>query len=259
MARTPKTELSREEKKAQTQTAEQEALLREVDDAVRQGDFESFAARYGKPMLGVVALGLAAFGGYLYWDSQREATMEAQSEQLVTAFDQLEAGRADTAESRLEAIEGDGSPALSAKMLRAGLAAEKGDTDTATALLAEVIEADNAPEAMRDLARIRRTALLFDTMKPADVVAAMKPLAVPGEPFFASAGELLGHAYLAQGKEAEAGALFGEIARNENTPEGARVRLRNLAGIYGVDAVEDVEELLASQQSGSRDSQLVDQ
>ena len=259
MARTPKTELSREEKKAQAESAEQEALLREVDDAVRQGDFESFITRYGKTVLGVVVLGLAAFGGYLFWDSQREAGMEAASEQLVTALDQLEAGRTDTAQSRLEAIEGDGSPALSAKMLRAGLAAEKGDTDTAVALLAEVMEADDAPEAMRDLANIRRTALLFDTMKPADVIAAMKPLAVPGEPFFASAGELLGHAYLAQGKEAEAGTLFAEIARHEDTPEGARVRLRNLAGIYGVDAVDDVEDLLAAQQGGARGPQLVDQ
>jgi hypothetical protein len=87
----------------------------------------------------------------------------------------------------------------------------------------------------------------------------MQPLAIPGEPFFASAGELLGHAYIAQGKTSDAGALFAEIARNEDTPAGARGRLRNLAGIYGVDAVDDVEELLEAQQGAGPDASLVNQ
>lgn len=252
MARTPKTELSREEKKAKADAAEQEALLREVDEAVRQGDMESFLGTWGKPLLAVVVLGLAAFGGYLFWDDRQEKAMEASSEQLVTAFDQLEAGRSDTANTRLESVDG-GSPELSAMMLRAGIAAEKGDTDTAAALFAEVADDGKAPEAMRNLATIRRTALLFDTMQPADVVAAMKPLAVPGEPFFASAGELLAHAYMAQDKDSEAGALFAEIARHEDTPESARTRMLNMAGILGVDAVDDVRDVVEAQQRGPAD------
>lgn len=253
MARTPKTELSREDKKAQADAAQQEALMREVDEAVRQGDFESFMSSYGKPLLAVVVLGLAAFGGYLFWDDQQEKAMEASSEQLVTSFDQLEAGRSDTANTRLEGVEG-GSPELSAKMLRAGIAADSGDNETAAALFAEVADDGKAPEAMRDLATIRRTALMFDTMKPADVVAAMKPLAVPGEPFFASAGELLAHAYMAQEKDSEAGALFAEIARHEDTPESARSRMLNMAGILGVDAVDDVRDVVEAQQRGPADA-----
>ncbi len=256
MARTPKTELSREEKKAKADAAEQDALLREVDEAVRQGDFESFMASYGKPLLAVVVLGLAAFGGYLYWDDRQEKAMEGSSEQLVTAFDQLEAGRTDTADTRLEGVAG-GSPELSAKMLRAGIAAENGDRDTAAALFGEVAETGSAPEAMRDLALIRRTALLFDQMEPAEVVSAMQPLAVPGEPFFTSAGELLAHAYLAQDKRGEAGTLFAEIARHEDTPDSARTRLLNMAGILGVDAVDDVRDVVEAQQRGPEDTALV--
>ena len=255
MARTPKTELSREEQKAQRDAAEQEALLREVDDAVRQGDFEGFMARYGKPLLGVVVLGLAAFGAYLFWDGQQEQAMEKSSEQLVTAFDHLEAGQNDAALARLEEVEG-GSPAIAATMMRAGLASEKGDTDTAASLFAEVAANEEAPQLMRDLATIRRTALLFDTMGADEVVAAMKPLAVPGEAFFASSGELLAHAYLAQNKRAEAGALFAAIARDENTPEGARNRLRNMAGILGVDAVDDVQDVLAGTRNAGNGAAL---
>tara|TARA_Y100001968_G_scaffold302750_1_gene316323 strand:+ start:45 stop:869 length:825 start_codon:yes stop_codon:yes gene_type:complete len=247
VARTPKTELSREEKRAKADAAEQEALMREVDDAVRQGDLESFMGTYGKALLAVVVLGLAAFGGYLYWHNQQEAEIERSSEQLVTVMDQLDAGNIDATAGRLEDFEGTGTPAVSAKMLAAGIAVEQGDSEKAGKLFGEVANDAAAPQALRDLATVRRTATLFDSMKPEDVIAAVKPLAVPGEPFFASAGELLAHAYLAQDKRSEAGALFAQISRDENTPESARARMLNMAGILGVDAVDDVQDLLDTQ------------
>lgn len=256
MARTPKTELSREEKKAKANAAEQEALMREVDDAVRQGDLESFMGSYGKPLLGVVLVGLLAFGGYLFWNNRQEAALEASSEELVTALDQLEAGNVEETSSRLAAFEGQGTPAISAKMLRAGIAAEGGDTAQAATLFGEIADDQSAPDVMRNLALIRRTALRYDQMEPAEVVAAMKPLAVPGEPFFASAGELVAHAYLAQNKRNEAGALFAEIARDENTPEPARARMLNMAGILGVDAVDDVQDILDAQGVGQEGAEI---
>ena len=249
MARKPKTELTREEKKSRAEAAEQEALLREVDDAVRQGDMESFMGTYGKPLIGVVIVGLAAFGGYLWWDNRNEAAMENQSEALVVALDQLEAGNTAAALDRLDGVEGEGTPAISAKLLRAGLAAEEGNAEEAAKLFGEVAEDGSAPETFRDIALIRQVTVQYDSMKPADVIAKLKPLATPGEPFFATAGELVAHAYLAQGKRAEAGALFGQIARDDATPEGARARVLNMAGVLGVDAVDDVEELLDSQRA----------
>ena len=249
MARKPKTELTREEKKSRAEAAEQEALLREVDDAVRQGDMESFMGSYGKPLIGALIVGLAAFGGYLWWDNRNEAALESQSEALVVAIDQLEAGNTAAALERLNGVEGEGTPAISAKMLRAGLLAEEGNTEEAARLFGEVAADGSAPETFRDIALIRQVTAQYDSMKPADVIAKLQPLATPGEPFFATAGELVAHAYLAQGKRAEAGALFGQIARDDATPEGTRARVLNMAGVLGVDAVDDVEELLNSQRT----------
>lgn len=249
MARKPKTELTREEKKSRAEAAEQEALLREVDDAVRQGDMESFMGTYGKPLIGVLIVGLAAFGGYLWWDNRNEAALESQSEALVVAIDQLEAGNTAAALERLNGVEGEGTPAISAKMLRAGLLAEEGNTEEAARLFGEVAADGSAPETFRDIALIRQVTAQYDSMKPADVIAKLQPLATPGEPFFATAGELVAHAYLAQGKRAEAGALFRQIARDDATPEGTRARVLNMAGVLGVDAVDDVEELLNSQRT----------
>ncbi|QZD95876.1 tetratricopeptide repeat protein [Qipengyuania gelatinilytica] len=259
MARTPKTEPTREEKKAKAEAAEQEALLREVDDAVRQGDLDSFLSTYGKPLLGLVILGLAAFGGYIYWQNQQEKAIEASSEQLVLALEKLSDGDEASALSRLAQVDGKGSAVYSAKMVRAGLIAQDGDNAQAIELFGEVANAEGAPEEIRNLALIRMTALQMDTITPEDVVAAMQPLAAPGEPFFASAGELLGHAYLEQGKRDEAAALFAEIARDENTPMTARARMLNLASSLGVNAVDDVQELLDVQGGGSASPTLVNE
>ena len=78
MALIPKNELSREEKRAKQESAQQEALLREVDDAVRQSDAQAFLDRWGKPLLGLIILALVAFAGYLYWDSRQEAIQAGQ-------------------------------------------------------------------------------------------------------------------------------------------------------------------------------------
>ena len=76
------------------------------------------------------------------------------------------------------------------------------------------------------------------------MIAKLAPLAVPGNAFFASAGELTAIAHLEAGNRAEAGTLFGELAQDESLPETLRSRARQMAGLLGVDAIEDVEQLL---------------
>ena len=249
MALTPKTPKTREEKLAERDNAEQEALLREVDDAVRQGDTEEFLTTWGKPLLGVLLVGLVGFGGYLFWDSRQEAAMEKNSEVLVSALDQVNVGNLNSSYEGLEelASKGDGASSAAAGMLRAGIAAQQRRPEEAARLFAAVAADDGAPQVMRDLAKVREIAVKYDTMKSADIIAALKPLAVPGNPYFGSAGEMVAHAYLDQGKEAEAGAMFAQIAKSDNVPETLRSRARQMAGVLGVDAIEDVDALLREQ------------
>lgn len=249
MALTPKTELSREEKRAQAENAQQEALLREVDDAVRQGDAEQFLNSWGKPLLGLLLAGLVAFGGYLFWESRQEAARERDSETLVGALDQIQAGNLDSGYDRLEELadKDGGGAAVTAALMRAGIAQQRGETAEASRMFKEIAANEDAAPALRDLARLRDVALNYGSMKSADVVAALKPLAVPGKPYFGSAGELLAHAYLDQNKRAEAGALFAQIAKEEDVPESIRSRARQMAGVLGVDAIVDVDALLEEQ------------
>ncbi|MBU2340943.1 MAG: tetratricopeptide repeat protein [Alphaproteobacteria bacterium] len=254
MALPPKTTTETHQEKLQRRKeAEETALMREVDDAVRQGDLENFGERYGKPLIALVVVLVLALAVYLmWWQPSQRAAAEARSETLVSALDNVEAGNLQTAYDALEALAADGSDAaaVNARLLRGGIAAQQGRTEDALAIFDELANDTAAPEELRNLALIRKVATGFDTMDKAAVVAALQPLAVPGEPFFGSAGELVAMAYLDQGKRNEAGALFAAIAKDDDVPESLRSRSRQMAGVLGVDAIEDVDALLEAQGVG---------
>lgn len=221
-------------------------LIREIDDAVREEQLLSFLQNYGKIVLGVVISGLVLFAAYLIWDHFHEKSLEADSEALTAALDQVEAGNLNTASKQLDTLiaETDGLAAANAKMLKAGIAMEKGRSQEAAKIFAEVAADDSAPKALRDLALVREIGATFDDRKPDDIIAKLRPIAVKGEPFFGSAGEMLAMAYLAKGDNAKAGALFAEIAKDESVPESLRSRARQIAGLMGVDAIADVNEIM---------------
>ena len=129
------------------------------------------------------------------------------------------------------------------RWLAAAAALDAGDNAKAAQLFDAVAADGDNPQAMRDLATLRAVGAQYDTMQPQQVVDRLKPLAIPGKPFFASAGELVGMAYIEQDKRDLAGPLFAEIAKDEEAPETIRSRARQLAGLLGVDAVDDPEEM----------------
>ncbi|NVE94494.1 tetratricopeptide repeat protein [Altererythrobacter lutimaris] len=259
MALTPSKTGGKADDKQNKIAAEDEVLLREIDDAVRQDDYADFAKRFGVPIVGAVVLGLAGFGGYLFWQGQQEAAMEAESEQLIAVLDQYEAGNlseADAAASTLEESS-EGGAAVLAQMTKAAIAVEQGRGAEAAAIYGTIAANGDAPEAFRNLALVRQVALTFDEREPSDVIAKLGPLAVPGNAWFGSAGELVALAHLENGDQAQAGTLLSEISKSEDVPESLRARARQLAGLLGVDAIEDVDELLEEQgitRSGERDA-----
>jgi hypothetical protein len=243
----PDTNLTEEEKRAQREARQQEALLREVDDAVREDQFSDVVQRYGKPAGALVLAGLAGFAGWLWWSDHREAGLETNSEVIVKAVDQLDAGNFDSADKEFAPIAKDGSTGarVVAQLTQAGIASQQGKTDAAAKIYAAIAADSSAPQPYRDLATVREIALTYDKLKPDQIVARLKPLATPGKPFFGSAGELLGAAYLDQGRPDLAGPLFAAISRDKDVPQSLRSRSRQLAGVMGVDAIDDVDKTLA--------------
>ncbi len=233
--------------------AEEEVFRREVDEAVRQDQLSTIARRYGLLIAGGLVLSLAAFGGYLFWQDQREGRLEGLSEQLITSFDKLEAGQIEAADGDLAALseEAGGATAASAKLARAAIALRDNRRQEALGLFDEIAADADAPQPYRDLATVRSVAAQFDDLQPQEVIDRLKTLATPGNPWFGSAGELVAMAYLKQNQPDLAGPLFAAVAQDETASQSLRSRTRQMAGLLGVDAVEDVDQTLAEMRQES--------
>lgn len=220
--------------------------MREIDEAVRQDDAKEFFQRYGVALGGAIALLLAGMTGYWWWDSTNEAKLEGQSETIVSALDSVDAGDFAGADEKASSLIEDGSIGARtvARMVQAAAALEQGESDKAVELYATIVADPEAPQPLRDLALVREVSVNFDDREPADIIAKLEPLAVPGNAFFGSAGELTAIAHLEAGNRDAAGAMFGQLANDEQVPETLRERARQMAGLLGVDAIEDVDELL---------------
>ncbi|MEM7779695.1 MAG: tetratricopeptide repeat protein [Pseudomonadota bacterium] len=245
MARTP-TDKDNPEQELEAPSREDEILMREIDEAVRQDDAKEFFEKYGVALVSAISLLLAGMFGYWWYDSTNEAKLEGQSEQIISALDSVDAGDFVGVEEKTAPLIEDGSDGARtvARMIQAAAALEQGDNAKATEIYTAIIADDQAPQPLRDLALIREVSINFDESEPADVIAKLETLAVPGNPFFGSAGELTAIAHLESGNRDAAGTLFGELAQDEQVPETLRERARQMAGLLGVDAIEDVDELL---------------
>ncbi len=220
-----------------------DALIREVDDAVRRDDIMSFWQRYGRLAGVAVGVALAGFGAWLLWLNHQHGQAEQASEQFAvmlksataTQFDQENYGK----------LTKGGSPGYSAEaeLVKAALASGKADVKAALAAY-DAVRADNGtPEPIKELALLRRTALDFDAMKPQQIVDGLKALAVPGGPWFGSAGEMTALAYLKMNKKREAADMFASVNRDPTVTDSIRLRAGQMAGMLGVspDAIKNIE------------------
>ena len=215
-----------------------EEFIREVDDELRREQALTIWKRYGRWIIAAVIGGLALFAGYLWWQNDRATKLGVEGEQLSTTLDDLSAGRGDAIKPQLATLAASKAAGISvaARLTQADMMLDKGDVKGAAAGFAAIAADSNLDQPYRDLALIRQTAAEFDTMKPEAVIARLKPLAAQGNPWFGSAGEMVGISYMKLGKNDLAGGIFGAIAKDEAVPGTIRQRVVQLAGILGVDS-----------------------
>jgi hypothetical protein len=241
---------SRDEKQAERDAAQQGVFLREVDDALREDELLGAYKRYGKTLAAGIALGLAIFAGYLFWNNTQERKAGEHGEQLTLALDDLEQGRIEPANKKFGELASDSSDGtkVAGQLMQAGIALQQGRRADAVKGFAAIAADEDAPGPYRELALIREVAANFDAMPPQQVIDRLKPLAVPGNAWFGSAGEMVGAAYLKQNRKDLAGPLFAAIARDKDAPETVRNRARQMAGLLGVDAIDDTAKTAGTAQ-----------
>ncbi len=215
-----------------------DVFVREVNEELQRDELLTLWQRYGKPVLwGIIAI-LLAWAGYLYWQYRQNLAYGLDGEKFSDVVGSLTKNSDPAAESKLkELIKADAigfhGPA---GMIMGGLALQKDDAKKAATAFGGVATNGNAAQAWRDLALIRQTAAEFDTIKPEVVVSRLKGLAVKGNPWFGSAGEMTAIALMRQQKSKEAGQMFASISKDEKVPETIRNRSIEMANALGVEA-----------------------
>ena len=214
-----------------------DAFLREVDEEYRRSQLAGLWKRFGTLAVAALILALAALAGWLFWMDGREKAAGDAGAALIRATEQLEVGDGARARPVLDAMTRDGPGVYSglARMVLANDALAGGDKAKARGLY-EAVAADSAlPQPLRDAALIKAVRTGFDQMRPADVVAKLKPLAVPGNAWFAVAGELVAAAHFKAGKPELAKPILIAMVKDEQLSPSLRTRAAQLAIAAGVD------------------------
>ncbi|MFM5885098.1 MAG: tetratricopeptide repeat protein [Novosphingobium sp.] len=232
------------------QAAQQDGFLREVDEALREDQLVGALKRYGRIVGTAIVVGLIGLAGYLFWDHNQKQAAGERSERMILALEKAQAGpsSADASLKEFDALAKDGSAGskAAAALTAAALRQQQGKTDEAAKAYAAVAADSAVPQPYRDLATLRDVAMRFDALPPQQVVDRLKPLAVPGNAWFGTAGELAGLAYLKQGKPDQAGPLFAAVAKDKAVPQSLRARASLLAGQLGYDVPEAANPELTS-------------
>jgi hypothetical protein len=219
------------------------AFLREVDEELRREQMATAWRRYGIAAIAIVVLIVLGFGGWQIYRAHQQSVAGDEGEALSKAYEDAGARRP-AAATELGALADSnvkGYRAL-ALMSQADLLLQKNDLRGAAAKFAEVANDGSIGQPFRDLALIRQTSAELDTIKPDVVVARLRGLAVKGNPWFGSAGEMVAVSYLKMGRRDLAGTLYGQIAREPDVAESVRQRAVQMAGVLGVDAVNQPKE-----------------
>jgi hypothetical protein len=217
-----------------------EAFIREVDDEVRREQTAKLARRYGVIVCVIVVAALAAFGGTLWWRSHEAAVAGERGDQMMAAMAAISGGKEDDAKKQLAAIAGSDAKGYAplARMLQADLLVrERKDKEGGDAFL-KLSQDGSIPQPLRDVALVRATNLQFDTLPPQQVIDRLKPLAQTGNPWFGSAGEMVGLAYMKLNQPKQAGALFVAMTKDKSVPVSIRARVAQLAADLGFEAVQ---------------------
>lgn len=214
-----------------------DAFLREVDEEYRRSQLAGLWKRYGTIAIAAVVLGLAALAGWLFWQDRQEKAAGEAGAALIRATEQLEVGEGARARPVLEAMTRDGPGAYAglARMVLANDALAGGDRAKARGLYEAVANDSTLPQPLRDAALVKAVRTGFDQMRPADVIAKLKPLAVPGNPWFAVAGELVAVAHFKDGKPEAAKPILIAMVKDDKLGPSLRTRAAQLAIAAGVD------------------------
>ena len=209
-------------------------IFREIDEDLRRDKAAKVWDRYQKPIIAVAVLIVAAAGGWRYYESSRTKQAQDVGARYESALQLSRDGKSTEAEATLADIAKSG-PAGYALLARFRAASESAARDPDGAVMIfDAIAADSGVETtMRDVARLRAAILRLDQADAGEVQRRLEPMAQAGQPFRASARELLAVAALKRNDFDAAGKWLDMIVVDAQSPGEIRQRAEALLGRVG--------------------------
>ena len=217
-------------------------IFDEVNEDLRAERAEKLLKKYAWLLVAVAVGVIAAAAGWQLWTRWQSQKDEAAAVRYVAAQNAIEQpGAAKTdqlpALDQLAATAPEGYRTL-ARLRAAGLKADAGDPQGATALWNEVAADAKADPLLRDLATLQATQRELDHGDPAQIEARLKPLADFANPWSALAREQLAMLDLRQGKPDDARKTLQMLAVDIGAPSGLRARASALLASLGAQGAQ---------------------
>jgi hypothetical protein len=149
-----------------------ESLIREVDEEVRQDEYQKLWARHGNKIIGVALAAVLAVAGFEGWKYYQRTEAEQASIVYLDAVQKANDGKHEDALAALAAVKHAGFGQI-AKLREAAVLADKGETEKAIAAYAASIADLTTDPVLRDLAKIRQGYLLVDSKSPDELLTTL--------------------------------------------------------------------------------------
>ncbi|MEK9671029.1 MAG: tetratricopeptide repeat protein [Rhodospirillaceae bacterium] len=211
-----------------------DALIREIDDEIRQEQFQKAWNRYGKIVIAAAVLIVVGVAGYQIWRNYDLSTRRQLGDQFARAQHQLIAGNGDAATQTFKSLAaGGGGYGLLARFQAARLMADRGDAAGALQAYRAIRVDGGAPDLYKDLADLLAVSLELNA-GDADTAALetrLARLAVAGNPWRLTALELQAALALKKGDKTAARAVYEALSKDAGAPTQMKQRAAEMLTI----------------------------
>lgn len=209
-----------------------DSFIDEVTEEVRRDKLYSMYRKYG--WLALLAVVLLVGGAA--WNEWRKASLRAEAQAAGDAL--LAALDDDSPAARAEALSAlvlpdDAGRRAIVLLMRAGAEVEAGNTDAAREAFNTVAADEELPDRMRDLAALKSVMLSTADTAPAERIARLETLSVPGRPYRLLALEQIALARIESGERDHALDTLQGILADADVTEDLRRRASQLIVALG--------------------------
>ena len=212
-----------------------DALLREVDEALRHDRYMALWRRYGAAIGAGAVLMVAVVAGYQVWHQHMQDQRSAAAEAFAAASRQAATGTAAESAKAFEAIAqtGPAGYALISRFREAAALADAGERNRAIATYHAIADDSRVDDTYRNLALVL-VALqeMAGGLQPQTAIG-LRRLADGTGPWRFHARELVAADLVRGNERQQARDLYGALATDPGTPAGIRARARDMLAFLG--------------------------